>query len=78
VQYASHAFRKPLTAHGIEASRSRNGECWDNAVVERFFDSLRSERVQWRRYQTREDARADIVEYITMFYNSRRLHSYLG
>ena len=57
---------------------SRRGECWDNAVVESFFGSLKSERVHWRSYQTREEARADIVDYITMFYNSRRLHSYLG
>jgi putative transposase len=78
VQYASHAFRRLLKAHGIEGSMSRKGDCWDNAVVESFFGSLKSERVHWRSYQTREQARADIVEYITMFYNSRRLHSYLG
>jgi putative transposase len=78
VQYASRAFRKLLKAHGIEGSMSRKGDCWDNAVVESFFGSLKSERVHWRSYQTREEARADIVDYITMFYNSRRLHSYLG
>jgi len=78
VQYASRAFRKLLKVHGIEGSMSRKGDCWDNAVVESFFGSLKSERIHWRSYQTREEARADIVEYITMFYNSRRLHSYLG
>jgi transposase InsO family protein len=78
VQYASHAFRKLLQAHGIEGSMSRKGHCWDNAVVESFFGSLKSERLHWRSYQTREEARADIVAYITMFYNSQRLHSYLG
>jgi len=78
VQYASHAFRKLLKAHGITGSMSRKGDCWDNAVVESFFGSLKSERVHWRSYQTREEARADIVDYITMFYNSHRLHSYLG
>ena len=78
VQYASHAFRRLLKAHGIEGSMSRKGDCWDNAVVESFFGSLKSERVHWRSYQSREEARADIVEYITMFYNSHRLHSYLG
>jgi transposase InsO family protein len=78
VQYASRAFRKLLGAHGIEGSMSRKGDCWDNAVVESFFGSLKSERIHWRSYQTREEARADIVDYITMFYNSRRLHSYLG
>jgi transposase InsO family protein len=77
VQYASRAFRKLLSDHGIEGSMSRKGDCWDNAVVESFFGSLKSERVHWCSYQTREEARADIVEYITMFYNSQRLHSYL-
>ncbi len=78
VQYASKAFRGILKAYRIEGSMSRKGDCWDNAVVESFFGSLKSERVLWRSYQTRWEARADIVEYITMFYNSRRLHSYLG
>jgi transposase InsO family protein len=78
VQYASRPFRKLLKTHGIKGSMSRKGDCWDNAVVESFFGTLKSERVHWRSYQTREEARADIVEYITMFYNSRRLHSYLG
>ena len=48
MQYASHAFRRLLKAHGIEGSMSRKGDCWDNAVVESFFGSLKSERVQWR------------------------------
>jgi transposase InsO family protein len=78
VQYASRPFRRLLKAHGVEGSMSRKGDCWDNAVVESFFGSLKSERVHWRSYQTREEARADIVEYIAMFYNSHRLHSYLG
>ena len=78
VQYASRAFRKLLKVHGIAGSMSRKGDCWDNAVVESFFGSLKSERIHWRSYQTRGEARADIVEYITMFYNSTRLHSYLG
>jgi putative transposase len=78
VQYASHAFRKLLRAHGIAGSMSRKGDCWDNAVVESFFGSMKSERLYWRSYQTREEARADIVDYITMFYNSQRLHSYLS
>jgi len=78
VQYASKAFRGLLNAYGLAGSMSRKGDCWDNAVVESFFGSLKSERVLWRNYQTREEARADIVDYITMFYNSRRLHSYLG
>lgn len=78
VQYASRPFRRVLETHGIQGSMSRKGNCWDNAVVERFFGSLKSERLRWRHYQNREEARADIVDYITMFYNPRRLHSYLG
>ncbi len=67
----SEAFRgngKLLKAHGIEGSMSRKGNCWNNAVVESFFGSLKSERVHWHSYQTRQEARADIDEYITMFY----------
>jgi transposase InsO family protein len=65
-------------AHGIEGSLSRKGDCWDNTVAESFFGSLKSERVHWRSFTIREEARADIVEYITIFYNSHRLHSYQG
>jgi len=77
-QYASKAFRRLLKAHGFKGSMSRKGDCWDNAVVESFFGSLKQERVQWRSYQTRYEAQQDILEYISMFYNSYRLHSYLG
>lgn len=57
---------------------SKKGDCWDNRVIESFFGSLKQERVQWRNYQTRWEAQQDILNYITMFYNSNRLHSYLG
>jgi len=77
-QYASKAFKRLLKAHGIQGSMSRKGDCWDNSVVESFFGSLKQERVQWKSYQTRSEAQQDILEYITMFYNSWRLHSYLG
>ncbi len=77
-QYASKAFKRLLKAHEIQGSMSRKGDCWDNAVVESFFGSLKQERVQWRNYQTRHEAQQDILEYISMFYNSARLHSYLG
>jgi len=77
-QYASKAFRQLLKAHGFKGSMSRKGDCWDNAVVESFFGSLKQERVQWRSYQTRYEAQQDILEYISMFYNGYRLHSYLG
>ncbi len=76
-QYASKAFRKLLKAHGFKGSMSRKGDCWDNAVVESFFGSLKQERVHWRHYQTRYEAQQDVLNYISMFYNSYRLHSYL-
>ena len=57
---------------------SRKGNCWDNAVAESFFGSLKTEQVLFAKYKTRDEARKDITDYIEMFYNSRRLHSYLG
>ena len=77
-QYAAHAYRSELEDHGLVASMSRKGDCWDNAVMERFFGSLKSEWTDGQRYLTRKQARADIVEYIEMHYNSERLHSTLG
>jgi transposase InsO family protein len=76
-QYASKAYRRLLKANGFIGSMSRKGDCWDNAVAESFFASLKKERVQWRHYQTRAEAQQDILDYIVMFYNSRRLHSTL-
>ena len=75
-QYASKAYRRLLKAHGFIGSMSRKGNCWDNAVAESFFGSLKQERVQWRHYQTRYKAQQDVMQYITMWYNSYRLHSY--
>lgn len=75
-QYASRAFRRLLKTHDIRGSMSRLGDCWDNAVVESFFGSLKQERVQWRNYQSRKEQQ-DILNYISMFYNHYRLHSYL-
>jgi putative transposase len=77
-QYASRAHRETLEKHGMEASMSRKGNCWDNAVMERFFGSLKSEWLADQRYLTRGQARRDIVQYIEMEYNSNRLHSTLG
>ena len=77
-QYASHAFRQLLEKHDFIGSMSGAGNCWDNAVVESFFGSLKQERVHWRQYQTRSEAQQDILQYITMFYNSQRLHSSLN
>jgi len=77
-QYASDVFRQLLKDNEIIGSMSRKGNCWDNAVAESFFGSLKQERVQWYKYRTREEARQDIVQYISMFYNSFRLHSTLN
>lgn len=77
-QYASHAYRDQLRRHGMICSMSGKGDCLDNAVAERFFGSLKRERTSQRDYETRQEARDDVMEYIEMFYNSRRLHSYLG
>lgn len=77
-QYASKAFRRLLKAHRVQGSMSRRGNCWDNAVVESFFGSLKQERVQWCNYQTRYEAQQDVLNYIAMFYNRSRLHSYLN
>jgi len=54
------------------------GDCWDNSVAESFFSRLKNERVFWRNYQTRDEAKNDVLNYILMFYNSKRLHSKLG
>ncbi|MCL7488872.1 MAG: IS3 family transposase [Desulfobulbaceae bacterium] len=77
-QYCSNDFQKLLKAHGMVSSMSRKGNCWDNAVVESFFGSLKTERVFFSNYATREAAKSDVVDYIEMFYNSHRRHSYLG
>lgn len=78
VQYASEKYRRLLNHHGLIGSMSKKGCCWDNAVAESFFGSLKQERVHWKNYDTRYDAQQDILNYITMWYNPYRLHSYLG
>lgn len=77
-QYCSHDVQNLLTTYGMISSMSRKGNCWDNAVAESFFGSLKTERVFFADYKSREEARQDIVDYLEMFYNSRRRHSYLG
>ncbi len=76
-QYASKQYRGLLNQHGFVGSMSKRGDCWDNSVAESFFSRLKDERVHWRNYQTRGEAKQDILDYITMFYNNRRLHSSL-
>lgn len=77
VQYACKDFQALLKAHGIECSMSRKGDCWDNAVAESFFHTLKVERVHNQNYRTRQEAMTDIFEYIEVFYNRQRRHSYL-
>jgi putative transposase len=77
-QYASDAFRKELKAHRCKRSMSRKGDCWDNAVAESFFGTLKTELVHHEKYKTREQARMSIFDYIESFYNRRRIHSYLN
>ena len=77
-QYCSDDFQSLLEQYDIVSSMSCKGNCWDNAVMERFYHSLKSEQVYYADYQTPDEARKDIVDYIEMFYNSCRAHSYLG
>ena len=77
-QYTSDDFRDALDRAEISCSMSARGNCYDNAVVESFFGLLKRERVNRVHYRTRDEARADIFDYIEVFYNRRRRHSYLG
>lgn len=77
-QYAAVAYQQRLTALGIHCSMSRPGNCWDNAVVESFFATLKTELIHHRRFQTRQQAKTEIFEYLEGFYNRQRRHSTLG
>lgn len=74
-QYASNEYRELLQAEQILVSMSRSGNCWDNAVAESFFKTLKVERTNDRRYQTRQEATVDVFQYIEVFYNRKRRHS---
>jgi putative transposase len=76
IQYASAAYQRLLAAHGCRASMSRRGDCWDNAVAESFFSTLKQE-LPTRRWDSRAAATRDVAEYIEGFYNPTRLHSTL-
>ena len=78
VQYACGDFQRLLKRHGMVPSMSRKGDPYDNAVAESFFKTLKVELVYRRRFRTRAEAKAAVVEYIELFYNSRRRHSSLG
>ena len=77
-QYASQDYQALLNQHDIVCSMSRKGNCWDNAVMERFFLNLKMERVWQRDYANHGEAQRDIADYIVSFYNCTRLHSTLG
>ena len=77
-QYASQAYRDLLREHNITCSMSRKANCWDNAMMESFFATLKKERIHHESYATREAARQSVFEYIELFYNTRRRHSALG
>ncbi len=76
-QYTSFDYRQELTARGITISMSRKGNCWDNAVAESFFATLKNELIYRRRWRTHHELRTALFEYIEVFYNRRRLHSTL-
>jgi len=77
VQYTSGRYRELLERHGVTASMSRTGNCYDNAVVESFWGKLKTEMVYHERFATKQEARAAVFEYIEMFYNRKRLHAAL-
>ncbi len=77
-QYTSEQFQRLLADHGVVCSMSRSGNVWDNAAMESFFSSLKTERTARKTYRTREDAKADVFDYIERFYNPKRRHSTIG
>jgi putative transposase len=78
VQYAAHDYRSRLQSAGIQASMSRKADCYDNAPMESFFHTLKTELVHHRKYATRAEAQRDVFAYIEGFYNRTRLHSSIG
>ena len=77
-QYSSEQFQKLLADYGVSCSMSRSGNVWDNAAMESFFSSLKTERTARKVYRTQDQARADVFDYIERFYNPRRRHSTIG
>ena len=75
--YAAHQYREMLNQHKMIPSMSRKKDCWDNAVAESFFNNLKNELTYYQRYQTREEAKAAIFDYIEIFYNRKRIHQTL-
>ena len=77
-QYTSQEYRQALRELGIDVSMSRKDNCWDNAVAESFFSTIKIELIYGRRWATRLELRSAVFEYIEIFYNRQRLHSTLG
>ena len=77
-QYTSDQFQRLMADQGVSCSMSRAANCWDNAAMESFFSSLKTERTAIKTYRTRDEAKADVFDYIERFYNPRRRHSTLG
>ena len=77
-QYTAEPFQKLMADHGVTCSMSRSGNVWDNAVMESFFSSLKTERIARKVYQTKDQARADVFDYVERFYNPTRRHSTIG
>ena len=77
-QYCSHLFQSKLKSYGMICSMSGKGECWDNAVAESFFHTLKTEYVYFEKFKTREEASLGVFKYLEVFYNRIRLHSSLG
>ena len=77
-QYTSEPFQRLMADHGVVCSMSRSGNVWDNAAMESFFSSLKTERTARKTYRTRDEAKADVFDYIERFYNAKRRHSTIG
>jgi len=77
-QYTSEQFQRLMADHGVVCSMSRSGNVWDNAAMESFFSSMKTERIARKVYRTWDQARADVFEYIERFYNPRRRYSTIG
>jgi putative transposase len=77
-QYTSEQFQRLMADHGVTCSMSRAGNCWDNAAMESFFSSLKTERTARKTYRTRDEAKADVFDYVERFYNVKRRHSTIG
>ena len=77
-QYTSEQFQRLMADHGVVCSMSRSGNVWDNAATESFFSSLKTERTARKTYRTRDQAKADVFDYIERFYNVKRRHSTIG